>query len=237
MEVILLERIDKLGQMGDVVKVRAGYARNFLLPQKKALRATEENKKRFEARRAQLEAANLERRGEAEKVAGKLNGMAVVIVRQAGDAGQLYGSVNARDIALAVTAAGVSVNRQQVGLQNPIKALGLYPVNIALHPEVTVGITANVARSEDEAKIQAKTGKAVVTGAAAEAAEAAVKAKESEGEAAELAAKFFDEGAGPKTDEGEAAEGGGDGEAATEKAAEAAAADDEKPTKKGKKKK
>ena len=145
MEVILLERIEKLGQMGDVVNVRAGYARNFLLPQKKALRATEENKKQFEAKRAQLEATNLEHRTEAEKVGEKLNGLMVFIVRQAGDAGQLYGSVNARDIAVAVSEAGVAITRQQVGLQNPIKALGLYPVRVLLHPEVAVTAEAEAA--------------------------------------------------------------------------------------------
>jgi len=203
MEVILLERIEKLGQMGDVVNVRAGYARNFLLPQKKALRATEENKKQFEARRARLEASNLERRSEAEKLGENLNGLMVVIVRQAGDAGQLYGSVNARDIAVAVSKAGVAITRQQVGLQNPIKALGLYPVRVLLHPELAVTVTANVARSDEEAKVQARTGKAVLTGAAAEAAEEAArprKGKEAEAAEAELAAKFFEDGAGPKTE-------------------------------------
>jgi len=238
MEVILLERIEKLGQMGDVVNVRAGYARNFLLPQKKALRATEENKKQFEAKRAQLEATNLEHRTEAEKVGEKLNGLMVFIVRQAGDAGQLYGSVNARDIAVAVSEAGVAITRQQVGLQNPIKALGLYPVRVLLHPEVAVTVTANVARSEEEAKVQAKTGKAVLTGAAAEAAEEPARprkgkqAEAAEAEAAELAAKFFEEGAGPKT-EAEAEDAAGK-DAAAEEARQAGA---EKPAKKGKKSK
>jgi large subunit ribosomal protein L9 len=236
MEVILLERIEKLGQMGDVVNVKAGYARNYLLPQKKALRATEENKKQFEARRAQLEATNLQRRSEAEKLGARLDGLAVVIVRQAGDAGQLYGSVNARDIAAAVSEAGVAVSRQQVGLQNPIKALGLYPVRVLLHPEVAVTVTANVARSEDEAKVQAKTGKAVLTGAAAEAEEIRRprKSKEDEAadaEAAELAAKFFEEGAGPKT--GARPNDVGDGAAAQPKAE----AKTEKPARKGKKSK
>lgn len=239
MEVILLERIEKLGQMGDVVNVRAGYARNFLLPEKKALRATEENKKQFEAKRAQLEATNLEHRTEAEKVGEKLNGLMVAIIRQAGDAGQLYGSVNARDIAVAVSEAGVAITRQQVGLQNPIKALGLYPVRVLLHPEVAVTVTANVARSEEEAKVQAKTGKAVLTGAAAEgAAEEPARprkgkeAEAAEAEAAELAAKFFEEGAGPKT-EAEAEDAAGK-DAAAEKARQA---DAEKPAKKGKKSK
>lgn len=162
MEVILLERIEKLGQMGDVVKVKSGYARNYLLPQKKALRATDANKQHFEVQRAQLEAANLEHRAEAEKVGKKLKGLSVVMVRQAGEAGQLYGSVNARDISTAVTEAGFAITRQQVELNKPIKALGLHPVRVSLHPEIGVEVIANVARSQDEAKVQAKTGKAVV---------------------------------------------------------------------------
>ena len=161
MDVILLERIDKLGQMGDVVKVKSGYARNFLLPQKKALRATEENKKQFEDRRSQLEATNLEHRDEAEKLGKKMDGLAVILVRQAGEAGQLYGSVNARDIAASITEGGFTITRQQVGLDHPIKALGLYRVKVMLHPEVSIEVTANVARSDEEAKTQAKTGKAV----------------------------------------------------------------------------
>ena len=162
MEVILLERIEKLGQMGDVVKVKSGYARNYLLPQKKALRATEANKSHFEEQRAQLEAANLEHRQEAEKLGKKMEGLTVVMVRQAGEAGQLFGSVNARDIASAVTEAGFTITRQQVGLAHPIKALGLYTVLVSLHPEVSLEVVTNVARSQDEAKTQAKTGKAVV---------------------------------------------------------------------------
>ena len=163
MEVILLERIEKLGQMGDVVKVKSGYARNYLLPQKKALRATDANKQHFEVQRTQLEAANLEHRAEAEKVGKKLKGLSVVMVRQAGEAGQLYGSVNARDISTAVTEAGFAITRQQVELNKPIKALGLHPVRVSLHPEIDVEVIANVARSQDEAKVQAKTGKAVVS--------------------------------------------------------------------------
>ena len=163
MEVILLERIEKLGQMGDVVKVKSGYARNYLLPQKKALRATDANKQHFEEQRAQLEAANLEHRSEAEKVGKKMKGLSVVMVRQAGEAGQLYGSVNARDISTAVTEAGFTIARQQVELNQPIKALGLHPVRVSLHPEIDVEVIANVARSQDEAKVQAKTGKAVVS--------------------------------------------------------------------------
>jgi large subunit ribosomal protein L9 len=163
MEVILLERIEKLGQMGDVVKVKSGYARNYLLPQKKALRATDANKQHFEVQRAQLEAANLEHRAEAEKVGKKLKRLSVVMVRQAGEAGQLYGSVNARDISTAVTEAGFAITRQQVELNKPIKALGLHPVRVSLHPEIGVEVIANVARSQDEAKVQAKTGKAFVS--------------------------------------------------------------------------
>ncbi|MEO5335677.1 MAG: 50S ribosomal protein L9 [Magnetospirillum sp. WYHS-4] len=162
MEVILLERIERLGKMGDVVKVKPGFARNFLLPRKKALRATDENRKRFEAERAQLEATNIKRRDEAQSISGKVDGMMVSLIRQAGEAGQLYGSVSARDVASAATAAGVTIARHQVELGHPIKTLGLFGVKVALHPEVTVTIKVNVARSPDEAKIQAETGKALV---------------------------------------------------------------------------
>ncbi len=155
MEVILLERIDRLGQMGDVVKVKDGYARNFLLPQRKALRANKDSLERFESERVQLEAANLERRKEAEAVAEKFEGLSVVMVRQAGDTGQLYGSVTARDIATAVTGAGFTIENRQVVMNRVIKTLGLYEIPIKLHPEVRVEITANVARSEEEAKLQA----------------------------------------------------------------------------------
>lgn len=155
MEIILLERIEKLGQMGDLVRVKDGYARNHLLPAGKALRATRANRERFERERAQLEAANLERRAEAEDIAGRMEGLSVAVVRQAGDAGQLYGSVNARDIADAVTAAGYTVARRQVALDRPIKALGLYPARIVLHPEVAVTVKVNVARSDEEARLQA----------------------------------------------------------------------------------
>lgn len=154
MEVILLERIEKLGQMGEVVKVKDGYARNFLLPRKKALRATEANKKVFEAQRAQLEAQNLARKGEAEKVAAKMQGLSVTLLRQAGDSGQLYGSVSARDIAEAVTEAGFSINRNQVNLTAPIKTVGVSAVAVTLHPEVSVEVKVNVARSEAEAEKQ-----------------------------------------------------------------------------------
>jgi large subunit ribosomal protein L9 len=156
MEVILLERISRLGQMGDTVKVRDGFARNFLLPQGKALRANEANKKKFEGQRAQLEARNLERKSEAESVAEKLDGQSFVVVRSAGETGQLYGSVSTRDISDLLTEEGFTIARNQVELNNPIKAIGLTNVVIALHPEVEVTITLNVARSADEAERQAK---------------------------------------------------------------------------------
>jgi large subunit ribosomal protein L9 len=155
-DVILLERVEKLGQMGEVVKVRPGYARNYLLPQKKALRATKENLAYFEKQRAQLEAQNLSRRTDAEQVAKKLDGVAVVIVRQAGESGQLYGSVTARDIADAVTQAGFTIGRSQVVLEKAIKTLGLYKHRVVLHPEVSVSVTVNVAQSLEEAEMQAK---------------------------------------------------------------------------------
>lgn len=154
MEVILLERVEKLGQMGEVVKVKDGYARNFLLPRKKALRATVANKAVFEKQRAQLEAQNLQKKGEAEKVAAKMQGLSVALLRQAGDSGQLYGSVSARDIAEAVTEAGFTVTRGQVNLTTPIKTVGVTSVPVVLHPEVTVEVKVNVARSEAEAEKQ-----------------------------------------------------------------------------------
>jgi len=156
MDIILLERVEKLGQMGDVVKVKNGYARNFLLPQKKALRASKDNIAYFETQKSQLEAQNLERRQEAEAVAGKMNDMSVVLIRSAGDTGQLYGSVSSRDISEAMVEAGTSVDRRQVELERPIKALGLHGVRIRLHPEVVVTVTANVARTADEAEAQAR---------------------------------------------------------------------------------
>ncbi|HVO04370.1 MAG TPA: 50S ribosomal protein L9 [Candidatus Cybelea sp.] len=158
MDVILLERVERLGQIGDVVKVKPGYARNFLLPMKKALRATEENKKRFETQRAQIEANNLQRRQEAEKIKGKVDGLKVVIIRQASETGILFGSVSSRDVAEGVTKAGFTIDRRQVILDKPIKSLGLHPVRVALHPEVIVTVTANVAKSEDEAAAQEKAG-------------------------------------------------------------------------------
>jgi len=177
MEVILLERIEKLGQMGDVVNVKAGFARNFLLPKKKAMRATEANRAIFEQRRTHLEADNLERRQEAAAVAGKIDGIDVTIIRQAGDTGQLYGSVSARDIADSVTAAGVTVARGQIVLDRPIKALGIYETRVVLHPEVSVHVTVNVARTEDEAKIQLERGIAITSVEDLEAAEALAAAE------------------------------------------------------------
>jgi len=155
MQIILLERIAKLGQMGDTVKVRDGYARNYLLPQGKALRANKANLERFERERAQLEARNLERKGEAEAVAAKLDGESLVMIRSAGETGQLYGSVSTRDIAEGLTEGGFTVARSQVELRSPIKTIGLHNVLIQLHPEVEVAISVNVARSEDEAVRQA----------------------------------------------------------------------------------
>ena len=155
MDVILLERIEKLGQMGDLVRVKNGYARNYLLPTGKALRATEANRERFERERVRLEAQNLERRAEAEDIAGRMGGLAVTMVRQAGDAGQLYGSVNGRDVAEAVTAAGFAVSKRQIALDRVIKTLGLHRARVVLHPEVAVAVTVNVARTEEEARSQA----------------------------------------------------------------------------------
>ena len=154
MEVILRQYVEHLGKRGDIVKVAAGYARNYLLPQKKAMRATKDNLAYFETQRTQLEANNLKRKGEAAEVAATLDGLVVVLVRQAGESGQLYGSVSARDIADAVTAAGFTVERAQVVLDRPIKTIGLHPVRVSLHPEVSVTVTANVAQSEEGAKLQ-----------------------------------------------------------------------------------
>ncbi|WP_339854864.1 50S ribosomal protein L9 [uncultured Nisaea sp.] len=161
MEVILLERIERLGQMGDVVTVKPGFARNFLLPQGKALRANKSNLTHFEGQRAQLEAENLDRKAEAEQVAKKLDGLVVPIIRAAGDSGQLYGSVTSRDIAEATTAEGVTISKRQVVLDRALKVLGLEEIRVVLHPEVTVNITVNIARSTDEAEQQKLLGRAV----------------------------------------------------------------------------
>ncbi len=155
MQVILLERIGRLGQMGDVVKVRPGFARNFLLPQGKAMRATKENMLHFDKQRAQLEANNLQRKQEAEAVGAKLNGLRFTVIRQAGDTGQLYGSVSTRDVSDAVTAGGFTIDRVQVLLDRPIKNLGLHEIRVSLHPEVEIKVAVNVARTEEEANRQA----------------------------------------------------------------------------------
>ena len=167
MDVILLERVAKLGQMGEVVSVKDGYARNFLLPQGKALRASEANKAKFEAQKAQLEARNLETRKEAEKLAESLEGQQFVVIRSASDTGALYGSVTPRDAADAATANGFTVDKRQVALARPIKELGLHDVHVELHPEVIVTIVMNVARSTEEAALQA-SGKSIQERAAEE---------------------------------------------------------------------
>jgi large subunit ribosomal protein L9 len=195
MQVILLERVEKLGQMGDVVKVKDGFARNFLLPKKKALRATKANAAFFDTQRAQLETRNLERKAEAEKIAKKLEGQHFTLLRQAGDRGQLYGSVSPRDIAEIVTNGGFTVDRTQIPLDKAIKTIGLFPIAIVLHPEIRVTVTVNVARTEDEAERQAR-GEDVLS-------------EKTEAEEAEVAAEeLFEEGAGPKEDGEEAASEG-----------------------------
>lgn len=161
MDVILLERVEKLGQMGDVVTVKPGFARNYLLPRKKALRATKNNLAVFEGQRTQLEAENLDRKTEAEKVAVKVDSLTVPVIRAAGESGQLYGSVTARDIAEAVIEAGVTISRQQVVLDRALKTLGLEKVRISLHAEVDATVIVNIARSSDEAEQQASLGRAV----------------------------------------------------------------------------
>jgi large subunit ribosomal protein L9 len=184
MQVILLERVEKLGQMGDVVKVKDGFARNFLLPKKKALRATKSNRSFFDTQKAQLEARNLERKAEAEAVAKKLEGKTFVLLRQAGDRGQLYGSVSPRDISDLVSAGGFSIARTQVPLDKAIKAIGLVSVAVVLHPEVRVNVTLNVARTEDEAQRQAR-GEDVLTEAVPQEEEVAATEE------------LFEEGAAP----------------------------------------
>jgi large subunit ribosomal protein L9 len=203
MQVILLERIGRLGQMGDVVTVKDGFARNFLLPQGKALRATKANKERFERERSQLEARNLELKSEAQAVADKLNGQSFIIIRQAGDSGQLYGSVSTRDIAEAITEGGFSLERRQVMLDRPIKTLGVHEIRIGLHGEVVPHVTINVARSADEAARQARGEQ--VTGRAMEEAE------EDAAAARRAAEALFEE----REVEAELNEGGIDAEAET----------------------
>jgi large subunit ribosomal protein L9 len=188
MQVILLERVEKLGQMGDEVRVKDGFARNFLLPKKKALRANKTNREYFLGQKAQLEARNLEQKKEAEAVGKKLDGKTFTLIRQAGDRGQLYGSVSPRDIAMAISEGGVTVARGQVPLDTAIKAIGLVKVNVVLHPEVRVGVTINVARSEDEAERQLRGEDVLAEKTDAEEARAAAE-------------ELFEEGAGPKADE------------------------------------
>src|SRR3990167_3758395 len=189
-EIILLERVEKLGKMGDVVKVKPGYARNFLLPQRKALRATKENLAYFEAQRAALEKLNNERKAEAQKVATKLEGLKLMIIRQASEAGSLYGSVASRDIADALAAnAQITIARNQVDLNDAFKTIGLFPVKIILHPEVKVQITLNIARSAAEAATQEKTGKAAIVDHKADARKAAKEQAEADLAAAQAPAE------------------------------------------------
>ena len=187
MQVILLERVEKLGQMGDEVRVKDGFARNFLLPKKKALRATKANREYFQTQKTKLEAHNLERRKDAEAIAKKMDGKSFILIRQAGDRGQLYGSVSPRDVAAVMEEGGFKVDRHQVQISQAIKAIGLFTLPVVLHPEVKVNITINIARSEDEALRQAR-GENVL-------------AERSEQEEAVIAAEeLFEEGAGPKAD-------------------------------------
>ena len=189
MQVILLERVEKLGQMGDEVRVKDGFARNFLLPKKKALRATKANREYFQTQKAQLEARNLERKKEADAIAKKLDGKSFILIRQAGDRGQLYGSVSPRDVADAIEKGGFTVDRHQVQISQAIKAIGLFTLPVVLHPEVKVSITINIARSEDEAGRQAR-------------GENVLEARTEQEEATIAAEELFEEGAGPKPTEG-----------------------------------
>jgi len=200
MDVILLERVAKLGQMGDVVSVKQGYGRNFLLPQGKALRATEDNVKHFETQKAQLEAQNLEAKGEAEAVAAKLDGQQFIVIRSASDTGSLYGSVSNRDAAEAATDGGFTVVRKQIVLDRPIKELGLHDVTVVLHPEVACKIVINVARSTEEAELQA-SGKSIQQLAAEAEAEAEFEIAELFDDMGAAAADDFgDEGEQPASD-------------------------------------
>lgn len=206
MQVILLERVESLGQMGEVVNVKPGYARNFLLPRQKALRATKDNIAFFDNQKKVLEADNLKKRDEAEKVGKKMDGVKAVIVRQASEAGQLYGSVTARDIADAVSAKGFKVGRDQVRMDRAYKLLGLYPVKLNLHPEVTVEVTINIARSVEEAKLQEEKGGALVAKTAADERaeslkEKAIKALEAEEAAKAKAAAAAEKEAGEASEE------------------------------------
>ncbi len=228
MDVILLERIGKLGQMGDVVRVKDGFARNFLLPRGKALRATADNRARFETMKAELQAKSLEMKGEAGKLGSKIDGKNYVVIRQASEAGQLFGSVSTRDLAALIKADGAEVGRTQVSLNAPIKAIGQYKVPLALHPEVEVSITVTVARSQAEAERIARGENVLVPRTQAEEeAEAALATAES----------FFEPGAGKALSEGEVPEAKAEGEsedtakkpakAARKKAADAAQKDED----------
>jgi large subunit ribosomal protein L9 len=199
MEVILLERIGRLGQIGDVVKVRDGFARNFLLPQGKALRATKDNKSKFESMRADLEARNLAAKGDADKLVPKLDGKSIAVLRQASESGQLYGSVSPRDVVAALAADGVTVSRAQVVMNAPIKAIGQYKIPIVLHPEVEITVTVNVARSADEAERLAR-GEDITTQRDETDEEAAAA------EAEKAAEAMFEEGAGERTKGDDAAD-------------------------------
>jgi large subunit ribosomal protein L9 len=191
MEVILLERVAKLGQMGDVVRVKDGFARNFLLPRRKALRATEENRARFQTMKVELEARNLQQRSEAEKIAQKLDGQSFTVLRQAAEGGQLYGSVSPRDLAGLIVGSGFAIDRSQIALNVPIKMIGMYKVPVTLHPEVEVTVSVTVARNADEAE-RLKRGEDVTM----------LREEDAEAEAAAAAEAFFD----PEVVERQAAE-------------------------------
>lgn len=227
-QVILLERVEKLGNMGDVVAVKPGYARNFLLPQKKALRASKDNIAYFEAQKKTLEAENDKRKKEAEKLAKKLEGLKVALIRQASESGQLFGSVTSRDIAAeAAKEAGITIERSMVTLNQNFKLIGLFPVDVALHPEVKAEIIVNIARSNEEAEIQAKTGKALVADAAEEEKSEEEKSEEAKAAAEEALAEVLEDDALEAEKERQAE--------AEEKAAEDAAKAEEKAAKKAEK--
>ncbi|MTI10035.1 MULTISPECIES: 50S ribosomal protein L9 [Curvivirga] len=208
MDIILMERVEKLGQMGDVVSVKTGYARNYLLPSGKAVRANKVNIAKFEAEKAQLEAANLERKNEAQAVADKMDGITVTIIRSASDAGQLYGSVTTRDIAESVTEAGFTIARNQVVLERPVKNLGIFDFRIKLHPEVSATVSVNVAQSEEEAQAQAdrvaRGEPALLTAAEMDAREAAEQAAEQAAAMAAVAAEVAAEEEAEATEEASA---------------------------------
>ncbi len=239
MDVILLERIEKLGQMGDVVTVKPGFARNYLLPQNKALRATKHNLAEFETRKKDLEARNLDARKEAESVGSQVEGKSLIVIRQAGESGQLYGSVQSRDVADGLGEQGVSIDRRQVEISTPIKTLGLHPVTIRLHPEVSVEITLNVAKTEEEALVQAEMGRAVTE---EERREGDIQDVIDEGISEDIAEEFFENPeeiiadaeeerlAGQETEEGSvgvtvAEDGGDEGAAAKDEAEDDAKSD------------